>query len=42
MTGRTTLQVRDETWEKLDDRKDRGETFDDVINQLIAHQEAEA
>lgn len=35
MSETTTIHVRDETWRRLDERKDRGESFDDVIQQLL-------
>lgn len=37
----TTIEVSDETWRELNRQKDRGDTFDDVIWELIeADQEA--
>jgi len=36
----TTVRVKDDTWRRLRGRKDRGETFDDVINQLIDETES--
>lgn len=33
--GRTNVPVRDETWERLNGRKSRGDTFDDVISRLL-------
>lgn len=34
--GETTLQVSRETWKRLNRRKEPGESFDDVINGLLA------
>lgn len=31
----TTIEVTDETWTQLNRRKERGETFDDVISDLM-------
>lgn len=31
----TTIQVEDDTWERLRGMKSRGESFDDVVNKLI-------
>ncbi|WP_255455265.1 hypothetical protein [Natrialba sp. INN-245] len=31
----TTIQVSKETWRQLNVRKDPGETFDDVVQQLL-------
>jgi predicted CopG family antitoxin len=31
----TTIQVEDETWDELNKRKKRGESFDEVIKRLI-------
>lgn len=42
MSGTTTVEVSDETWEELDDLKGRGESFDDVISDLLHQQEAPA
>lgn len=33
--GKTTIQVDDETWSRLDELKDRGESFDEVINREL-------
>lgn len=33
--GTTTIEVKHETWAALDRRKDRGDSFDDVIQKLI-------
>ena len=30
----TTIQIQDPTWELLNKRKKKGETFDDVINRM--------
>lgn len=35
----TTLQVSTETWKQLNARKDVGETFDDVIQELLEEAE---
>lgn len=35
MTSRTTVSVRSETADRLHDRKERGESFDDVIVALL-------
>lgn len=37
----TTIEVSDETWEELNQQKSRGESFDDVIQQILGA-EAEA
>lgn len=34
--GSTTVEVSDETWRKLNRRKNPGETFDKVIADLLA------
>jgi hypothetical protein len=39
--GRTTIQVTDELADELHDRKDRGETYEDVIWGLIEDAEDE-
>lgn len=39
--GKTTIEVRDETWKQLNRRKEPGESFDDVVSRL-ASQGAEA
>jgi predicted CopG family antitoxin len=31
----TTIQIQDRTWEELNKRKKRGETFDDVIKKAL-------
>lgn len=31
----TTIQVEDKTWEELNRRKSRGESFDEVINRML-------
>lgn len=31
----TTISVSDDTWERLDDRKERGESFDDIVSELL-------
>ena len=31
----TTIQIEDETWKMLNDRKQRGETFDSVIRKAL-------
>jgi len=35
----TTIQISDETWERLDDRKSRGQSFDDIVRQLLDREE---
>lgn len=35
----TTVNVSDETWERLNRRKDRGDSFDDVIESLLDQSE---
>ena len=35
---KTTIEVTDETWTQLNRRKERGETFDDVISDLMSAQ----
>ena len=38
----TTVMVSDETWRRLDEMKDRGDSFDDVIQDLLSgHETAE-
>jgi hypothetical protein len=39
--GRTTIQVTDELADELHDRKDRGDTYEDVIWGLIDDADAE-
>jgi hypothetical protein len=34
-TGKTTIEVTHEIWAALDKRKDRGDSFNDVIQRLI-------
>lgn len=31
----TTIEVKDDTWRALDIRKERGESFDDVIRRMV-------
>jgi predicted CopG family antitoxin len=38
----TTIHVSDETWKRLNTRKARGETFDDIVSQLLDQAEADA
>jgi len=33
--GKTTIQISDVLWKKLNKRKSKGETFEDVINDLL-------
>ena len=33
----TTIQISNQTWEKLNGLKKRGESFDEVINKLFEH-----
>jgi len=35
MADTTTIEVKDETWKELNMRKERGDSFDDVIQRLI-------
>jgi predicted CopG family antitoxin len=42
MGDKTTIEVTDDTWSRLDELKDRGESFDDVISTLLPEQEAGA
>lgn len=35
MGEKTTIQINHETWKQLHSRKERGETFDDVIQDLL-------
>lgn len=37
--GKTSIEVDDSTWKDLNRRKDRGDTFDDVISELLAEDE---
>jgi predicted CopG family antitoxin len=39
--GRTTIQVSDELADELHDRKDRGDSYEDVIWRLIGYDEEE-
>lgn len=39
--GRTTIQVSDELADELHDRKDRGDSYEDVIWRLIEEADAE-
>jgi predicted CopG family antitoxin len=36
--GKTTIEVDNETWKMLNRRKEPGQTFDDVITELLAGQ----
>lgn len=31
----TTIEVKDDTWERLNQRKGRGESFDDIVRELL-------
>lgn len=31
----TTIEISDETWEALNRRKERGQSFDDVVTSLL-------
>lgn len=31
----TTIQIANETWKELNERKEAGDTFDDVIQRLL-------
>lgn len=33
--GMTTVRVSEETWQELNQRKQAGDTFDDVISRLV-------
>lgn len=35
----TTIQVQDDTWDRLDELKGRNESFDDVVRDLLEHRE---
>lgn len=35
----TTVQIQEETWERLDERKQRGDSFDDVIVRALDTEE---
>ena len=35
----TTIQIEDGTWEDLNARKRKGESFDDVVSRLLADTE---
>jgi len=39
MSETTTIQIRRETWRRLNSRKEPGDDFDDVIVQLINQSE---
>ena len=39
MADTTTIEVKDETWKQLNMRKDRGDSFDDVIQRLLENDE---
>lgn len=39
--GRTTIWVSDELWAELNQRKNRGDTFEDVIWRLLEDDQAE-
>lgn len=34
----TTIEVSDETWSRLNSQKDRGQSFDDVIQQMLGNE----
>lgn len=36
MSETTTIQVTEDTWRELNGRKEPGETFDDVLQRLLA------
>lgn len=38
----TTVQVSENTWERLDERRDRGDSFDDVITEILNKEEENA
>ena len=42
MDEKTTIQINNETWKQLHFRKERGETFDDVIQDLLTAEIKEA
>jgi predicted CopG family antitoxin len=31
----TTVRIRNDTWKRLNARKEQGDTFDDVLNRLL-------
>jgi len=33
--GTTTIEVKDDTHERLSDRKSRGDSFDDIVRELL-------
>lgn len=33
--GTTTIEVKDDTWDRLDDLKTRGQSFDDVVTEAL-------
>lgn len=41
MSEDTTVRVRHATWRRLNDRKDPGVSFDEVISNLLDAQEAD-
>lgn len=40
MQDRTTVWVKDDTWERLDELKERGQSMDEIINQALDALEA--
>ncbi|WP_259517117.1 antitoxin VapB family protein [Halanaeroarchaeum sp. HSR-CO] len=40
--GRTTIQVDDETADELHELKERGDSYDDVIQRLLGNTDVEA
>lgn len=41
MSEKTSIEVKDETWKRLNRRKERGDSFDDVINKLLSQTNAQ-
>lgn len=39
MAGKTTIKVKNETWKQLNRQKEPGDTFDDVIERLLADEQ---
>lgn len=35
----TTIEVSDETWRELNHRKERGQSFDDVVVEILQREE---
>jgi predicted CopG family antitoxin len=39
MGDTTTVEVKTETWKQLNERKEPGDSFDDVISKMLAETE---